>query len=95
MRYNENMIRLLDPIIGDNESLAKLVGDPTDSRWNDHSLDTLLEQRLSSEFDRFLRIVDRMHEVMLDLNKLLQIEDGQVCSLPLKLLLPPWMFHSM
>ncbi|EEU41653.1 uncharacterized protein NECHADRAFT_87584 [Fusarium vanettenii 77-13-4] len=78
MRYNENMIRLLDPIIGDNESLAKLVRDPTDSRWNDHSLDTLLEQRLSSEFDRFLRIVDRMHEVMLDLNKLLQIEDGQV-----------------
>ncbi|KAH7253214.1 hypothetical protein B0J15DRAFT_536219 [Fusarium solani] len=58
--------------------LAKLVGDPTDSRWNDHSLDSLLEQRLSSELDRFLRIVHRMHEVMLDLNKLLQIEDGQV-----------------
>ncbi|RMJ18496.1 hypothetical protein BHE90_000418 [Fusarium euwallaceae] len=78
MRYHENMIRLLDPIISDNESLAKLVRDPTDSRWYDHSLDSLLEQRLSSELDRFLRIVGRMHEVMLDLNKLLRIEGGQV-----------------
>ncbi|RSL82809.1 hypothetical protein CEP51_004917 [Fusarium floridanum] len=78
MRYHENMIRLLDPIIGDNESLARLVGDPSDWRWHDHSLDSLLEQRLSSELDRFLRIIDRMHEVMLDLNKLLQIEGGQV-----------------
>ncbi|KAL2672620.1 hypothetical protein Neosp_013333 [[Neocosmospora] mangrovei] len=50
MRYNENMIRLLDPIVGDSENLAKLI----------------------------TRIVDRMQEVMLDLNKLLQIEDGQV-----------------
>ena len=82
MRYHENMIRLLDPIIGDNESLTQLVGDATDSRWLDHSLDSLLEQRLSSELDRFLRIVDRMHDVMLDLNKLLQIEGGQVCFRP-------------
>lgn len=82
MRYNKNMIQLLDPIISDNESLVRLVRDPTDSRWHDHSLDSLLEQSLSSELDRFFRIVGRMHEVMLDLNKLLQIEDGQVCFRP-------------
>ncbi|KAI1502965.1 hypothetical protein F5X99DRAFT_407522 [Biscogniauxia marginata] len=78
MRYNENMIRLLDPIVTDNESLAKLVEDPTDPRWKDGSLDGPLEQRLFSELDRFLRIIDRMHEVVVGLENLLQIKDGQV-----------------
>jgi hypothetical protein len=39
MRYNENMTRLLDPIIPDNKSLATLIGNPADPRWNDGSLD--------------------------------------------------------
>jgi len=79
MRYNENMIRLLDPIITDNESLTKLVGNPRDPRWRDGSLDEPLEQHLASEHERFLRIVDRMNEVVEDLKKLLQIKDGRVC----------------
>ncbi|KAI8635428.1 hypothetical protein F5Y19DRAFT_469299 [Xylariaceae sp. FL1651] len=78
MRYNENMIRLLDPVITDTGSLAKLVEDPTDHRWKDHSLDDLLKRHLASELDRFLRIINRMYDVVRDLNKLLQIQDGQV-----------------
>ncbi|KAK0726731.1 hypothetical protein B0T26DRAFT_691523 [Lasiosphaeria miniovina] len=78
MRYNENLIRLLDPIVTNNEDLLKLVADPADPRWKDGSLDGPLEQRLSSELDRFLRIVSRMKSVMDDLNKLLQIENGKV-----------------
>ena len=82
MRYNENLIRLLDPIVTDNEDLLKLVANPTDPRWKDGSLDGPLEQRLSSELDRFLRIVGRMKCVMDDLNKLLQIENGKVTTSP-------------
>src|SRR5437762_85698 len=48
MKYNENMILLLDPIITDNETLNALVRDPSDPRWRDGSLDSLLERRLAS-----------------------------------------------
>ncbi|KUI72164.1 hypothetical protein VM1G_07495 [Cytospora mali] len=77
MRYRENMIRLLDPIIADNDSLKAMVEDPMDPRWSNKTLDKELDERLSSELDRFLRIVTRMHELTLDLYKLLQIEDGK------------------
>ena len=78
MRYNDNMIRLLDPIIADNGSLTMLVQDANDPRWTDGSLDTLLEQRLASEYDRFLRIIKRMEEVVVELKKLLRIQDDGV-----------------
>jgi hypothetical protein len=78
MRYNENMARLLDPIIADNDSLTTLVRDAHDPRWTDGSLDALLEQRLASEYGRFVRVVMRMEEVVGDLKKLLQIKDGDV-----------------
>ncbi|KUI59513.1 hypothetical protein VP1G_06731 [Cytospora mali] len=78
MKYRENMIRLLDPIIADTDSLKAMVEDPTDPRWSDKTLGKELDERLSSEFDRFLRIVTRMYELTLDLYKLLQIEDGKI-----------------
>lgn len=78
MKYNENMIRLLDPIIvcTDNDKLANLlmISNENHSTFN---LGKVLEGRLASELDRFLRIVHRMHELVLALNKLLQIEDGK------------------
>ena len=83
MRYNENMTRLLDPIIPDNESLKELVQNPQDPRWDDGSLVEPLEQRLASEWDRFLRIMRRMDEVMADLKKLLGIKDGEVGAISL------------
>ncbi|KAI3543763.1 hypothetical protein CSPX01_06086 [Colletotrichum filicis] len=77
MKYHENLIRLLDPIIPDNESLITLIGDPTDVRWKDGSLEDHLKDRFPSELDRFLRTIERMHEVMLELYKILQIQDGK------------------
>jgi hypothetical protein len=79
MRYNENMIQLLDPIIADNESLYELVQNAKDPRWTDGSLAAPLEQRLASEYERFLRVVNRMDEVVRSLERLLQIKDGNVC----------------
>jgi hypothetical protein len=81
MRYNENMIRLLDPIIADTDDLNNLVQDSNllDPRWRNGSLDELLKQRLGSESDRFLRILGRMKGVMDELGSLLQIENGKVC----------------
>ena len=78
MKYNENMIRLLDPIVPDNSSLTVLVRNPKDPRWTDGSLAGLLEQRLASEHGRFLRIVQRMEGVVGELKKLLRIEEGNV-----------------
>ncbi|KAH0542502.1 hypothetical protein FGG08_003098 [Glutinoglossum americanum] len=78
MRYNENMIRLLDPIIADNDDLNALVQDANDPRWTDGSLAIPLEQRLASECERFIRIIKRMEEVVGDLKRLLQIKDGNV-----------------
>lgn len=78
MRYNENMIRLLDPIIVDNESLTTLIRNPTDSRWTDGSLDVQLQLRLSNQHSRFLRIVKRMEDVVRDLKKLLRIKESGV-----------------
>ncbi|KAJ0336440.1 hypothetical protein KNSL1_013285 [Colletotrichum chrysophilum] len=81
MKYHENLIRLLDPIVTDNDSLMELIRNPDDSRWKDGSLEALLENRLSSGLDRFFRTIKRMQDVMMDLNKLLQIQDGKVgCS---------------
>jgi len=78
MRYNENMVRLLDPIVPDSKSLEALVRDPKDPRWGDRSLDDPLRHRLASEYDRYFRIVGRMHEYMGSLERLLQIEHGKV-----------------
>jgi hypothetical protein len=82
MRYNENMIRLLDPIIADGSDLDNLVQDLKlrDPRWHNGSLDEPLKQRLGSESDRFFRILGRMKDVMDDLGRLLQIENGKVCT---------------
>ncbi|KAK1515138.1 uncharacterized protein CCOS01_13331 [Colletotrichum costaricense] len=77
MRYHDNLIRLLDPIIPDNESLVNLIRDPTDFRWKDGSLEDHLKDRFPSELDRFLRTIERMHDVMLELYKILQIRDGK------------------
>lgn len=82
MKYNENMIRLLDPIIADNESLNMLVRNAKDPRWKDGSLDIPLEKRLASEHDRFLRIVERMEEVVESLKKFLRIEATHVPERP-------------
>jgi hypothetical protein len=79
MRYNENMIRLLDPIISDSDSLTALVRNAKDPRWTDGSLCEALEQRLASEHERFLRIVERMENVVEYLKKLLQIKGSKVC----------------
>ena len=78
MRYNENMLRLLDPIIVESDSLTALVQNAKDPRWTDGSLTHPLEQRLASEHERFLRIIQRMEEEIKDLKKLLGIRDGHV-----------------
>lgn len=80
MRYNENLVRLLDPIIADTDELASLLRDSSlaDARWHDGTFEGPLKQRLASECDRFLRILRRMQEVMEDLGKLLQIDNGNV-----------------
>lgn len=78
MRYNENMIRLLEPIIADNDSLNPLVRDAKEPRWTNGSLDVSLEVRLASEHGRFLRIVKKMEEVVESLKKLLQIKANDV-----------------
>ena len=77
MKYNGSMIRLLDPIIVDNDSLTALAHDPTDSRWIDGSLDALLLERLAGEHQRFLRVVQRLEQLLNDLKKLLRIKDSK------------------
>lgn len=44
MKYNENMIRLLDQIIPDSASLTTLILNNKDPRWTDGNLVTPLEQ---------------------------------------------------
>ena len=75
MRYNGNMVRLLDPIITDSNSLNFLLMDAYDPRWTDGSLDSLLEHRLAGEHGRFIRVIERMDEIMQSLKKLLQVEN--------------------
>lgn len=79
MRYNENMVRLLGPIVADRESLNKLVRDASDPRWIDGTVTRLLEHRLASERERFLRIIQRMENEIKELKKLLGIKAGDVC----------------
>lgn len=74
MRYNENMVRLLHPIVVESDSLTALVQNAKDPRWTDGSLTHPLEQRLASEHGRFLRIIQRMEEEVGDLKKLLGIK---------------------
>lgn len=83
MRYNENIVRLLDPVISDNDSLTALVQDANDPRWTDGSLDVLLEQRLASEYGRAVRIITRMEEIVGDLKKLLRIQNDDVGKIQL------------
>ncbi|RYP43609.1 hypothetical protein DL770_011551 [Monosporascus sp. CRB-9-2] len=50
MRYNENMYRLLDPIIPDVESLTRMINLPSsDPRWKSGSIQVALEKRLADE----------------------------------------------
>lgn len=78
MRYRANIMRLLHPIIADNDSFTALVQNAKEPRWTDGSLDALLEIRLASEYARFLKIINRMEEVVESLKKLLQIKDSDV-----------------
>ena len=78
MRYHENLIRLLDPIIADDAMLHDLVRQAKDPRWTDGSLTQDLEHRLGSEHGRFLRIIQRMEEEIKDLKKLVGIKDGDL-----------------
>ena len=80
MRYNENMVRLLHPIVVESDSLTALVQNAKDPRWTDGSLTHPLEQRLASEHGRFLRIIQRMEEEVGDLKKLLGIRKENVCT---------------
>ena len=80
MKYNENMVRLLAPIISDDNSLTALVRNAKDPRWHDGSLSVPLERRLASENKRVLRIIERMDRVMDRLKKLLRIEGIEVGS---------------
>ena len=80
MKYNENMVRLLAPIISDDNSLTALVRNAKDPRWHDGSLSVPLEQRLANEHERVLRIIERMDKVMDALKKLLRIEGTKVGS---------------
>ena len=80
MKYHQNLIELLDPIVADSESLRQLIDNPNDPRWRDGSLALELEKRLASEHPRFLRIIDRMQEVIHDLKKLLQVDEANVCA---------------
>ena len=80
MLYDQNLKRLLDPIVTDNEEFQSITENPNHPRWKDGSLAGPLETRLSSELGRFLRIVERMNQVMEDLGRLLQVKDGKVGS---------------
>ena len=80
MKYNENMVRLLAPIILDDNSLTALVRNAKDPRWHDGSLNVPLEQRLASEHKRVLRVIERIDNVMDGLKKLLRIEGTEVGS---------------
>ncbi|KAI0107772.1 hypothetical protein GGR51DRAFT_515004 [Nemania sp. FL0031] len=79
MRYRENMHRLLDPIIADDRSLTRMMNLlSSDPAWTSRSIQTEIESRLASEIDRFIRIITDMRKVMLDIYKLLKIEDGKI-----------------
>lgn len=83
MKYNTNMERLLHPIIADNDSFRALMEDAKEPRWTDGSLEVLLEHRLASQYGRFLRIVDRMEEIVKSLMDFLQVnKDGDVRPRP-------------
>lgn len=76
MLYTENLTRLLDPLIADGNDLKQLIRDTADPRWKDKSLDEALRSRLDTEHARYIRIVDRMQEVIVDLKGMLRIRDG-------------------
>ncbi|RMJ05137.1 hypothetical protein CDV36_014191 [Fusarium kuroshium] len=78
MKYNQNLICLLDPIIADNDRLLSLVNNPNDPFWQDKTFEVHLKERLSNQTDRVFSILQNMHSLMEKLNKLLQIEGGQV-----------------
>lgn len=78
MRYQENLTRLLDPIVIDNDDLNALVHNANDPRWMDGSLVIAISKRLDSEYGRFFRIVKRMEKVVTGLKRLLQIKDDHV-----------------
>jgi len=81
MRYHENMVSLLEPIVSDAERMAALARNISDPRWTDGSLNGALRKRLASEHDRYFRVVERMQELVAYLEKLLGIgdfEDGKM-----------------
>lgn len=78
MRYNESIESLLDPIMPNDESIDRLVGDAKDPLWTSPDLAKRLEQRLAGEHGRFLRIMQRMEKEIKGLKKILGIKDGNV-----------------
>lgn len=83
MKYRGNMLRLLESINihADDYNLMALLELPTDQIIPKTDLGKSLETYLGSELDRFLRIIGRMHELMMALFKLLQVENGEACIL--------------
>ncbi len=78
MEYEMNVESLLDHVITDRDERA-VLSQFWDERWRNGSLERALKDMLPSEHDRVLYILGRIHKVVGEVEKSLQIQDGRVC----------------
>lgn len=67
--YEENIQRLLLPVVVDSDELDTLMKDPAGKGWEDKELETRLKSRLPKSHHLFLDIIHSMNELMESIKK--------------------------
>lgn len=76
--YRSIMLRLLAPIVADDNVLKELVEDGNCIHWKDTELHSQIAIQLKGNYRGFQTLVRHMHDLLIDLQKILDIQQGQV-----------------
>lgn len=75
LAFEQNLEEFLLPLIAGEDELQRLIADPGGPDWKNPELDERLRQRLPKSYDLYLESINRIKDVMDELNDLLCINN--------------------
>ncbi|KAK3375700.1 hypothetical protein B0T24DRAFT_205530 [Lasiosphaeria ovina] len=79
--FSNILEKLLVPLVADNETFPELLSSPEGEGWRDPRLANLLKKRLGHASPVFLECIERMGQVVRDMQRELSIDSGDIAGL--------------
>jgi len=80
LAFEQNLEEFLLPLIADEDELQRLIAEPDGAEWKNPELEKRLRKRLPKSYDLYLESIDRIKDVMNDLNHELGIDNASFQS---------------